>query len=338
MQEFLLAKPGFIAQMLDVDPEFPPVTINSVTATLFDSVGVAVTGMTGVEATFSPATATHTVSLLLAWTSPTPLGNYRVEWTVNYLGGGSEIFETFVAVVAVLSARNTTIYPVEADLANLITSLGVLNPKTRGSAFALMNLDVKAEAAWQAWETETGFNPYLKRAGVTRYFDPPGPRQSGWNNQVTNNSGGGRTLTLDQGLLALTSLTAGVTIDNPTGTLLTLDQDYMLQPYNALADGEPYRYIEFHYTPYGSARSIKAIGDWGEVSTLKALHWDAILRYGLVLCFQELALQISRGLFSVKDLNSEIRYAGRKSALELEMTEWRNTFLREAQRVSSIGL
>ncbi|OFX13605.1 MAG: hypothetical protein A2W00_04460 [Candidatus Eisenbacteria bacterium RBG_16_71_46] len=228
--------------------------------------------------------------------------------------------------------------PTSDDLKQYIESLGVINPTKFDDAVALMRLDVKAPAAWSDWEKRTGWKPFLKDAAdVTRWFDPPGPNREGVSR------GGGRLLRLEAGLLTLTSLTTHLSVSEPDGTALTVNEHFWLTDaggdYNADAEGRPWEIVQFSSNQYGPPRSIRIIGRWGRAETIPDDAWEAVRQYGAYLAYQELSLNISRGLFSHRDLNTEIRYGGGGTApLSLEAQRWRDDYEMAALRYERVSL
>lgn len=222
-------------------------------------------------------------------------------------------------------------YPTAGNLEDYIRSLGVLNPATATDAIYAMNLNAKVAAVKADWEGRTGWRPYVGET-QTRYYDPPGPNRSGFLR------GGGRVLVLDAGLLSVTNLRTGYAAQDgeSSGTVLTLGTDFWLADsageYNAAAQGLPWECIEFPVPQVGAPRSIRIEGLWGRTTTLEDDTWQVLLKQGAYLCYQELSLQISRGLYSIRDLNSEVRYGGGGvTTLSAEVRAWANDYEQQVQ-------
>ena len=220
-----------------------------------------------------------------------------------------------------------TTYAAQDEVTTYIKSLGVLNPDTYDIAFDLMNPGLKAKAAADAWEQLVCWHPYLSNGDNTemRRFDPPGPNKAGWGR------GGGKRLELKSGLLELANLQTNMSTLFNSPTVLQPDLDYWLVDqagnYDPLARGKCIEVIEFTVPQYGVRASIHVTGKWGRYAVLPANVWLVIRHYAAYLCFAELALSISRGLFSFKDLNVEIRYAsGRVTPLAVEAQTWYKDF------------
>lgn len=228
-------------------------------------------------------------------------------------------------------------YPTQLELEDYIRSLGVINPRTVDEALALMRLGQKADAIRPDWESRTAYTPFLKDVSdVTRYYDPPGPEQDG------ARRGGGRSLQLNAGLVTLTSLTVGYT-PTAAGQVLTNGADFDLTDagggYNAAAEDRPYECVEFRYRQFGAPRSIKIVGKWGYSAAIPGDAWDAMLKYGAYLSFEELTLQISRGLFSRRNLNSEVRYGGGGTTpLSAEAKAWVESYAACADGYKRVGM
>lgn len=225
-------------------------------------------------------------------------------------------------------------YPTQEDLNGYIQSLGVINPARLTDALALMRTDRKAAAAWQEWEKRTGYKPFLgETSDSTRYLDPPGP----------NNPGGGSRLYLPWGLVSLTSLKVYCDpADATTGTALTANTDFFLMDaagdyIDPEDDGRPYELIEFRTRLWGGRKSIRLVGKRGYAAEIGEDVWEAIRQYGGYLCYQELSLNISRGLFSRRDVNSEVRYGGGGVVpLSGEVTRWDSDFRAKARQYSKV--
>lgn len=231
------------------------------------------------------------------------------------------------------SGCNLAAYATGKDVEAYIKSLGIINPDTYDVAFALMNCGLKAQAASVAWEQLVGWHPYLSSGNSQemRRFDPPGPNHSGWGR------GGGKRLNLNAGLLQLTTLQTNMSALFNAPNVLLPDLDYWLLDragnYDPVALGKAIEEIEFTVPQYGVRASIHVTGLWGRYAVLPANVWLAIRHYAAYLCFAELALQITRGLFSFKDLNVEIKYAsGRITPLAAEAQAWYNDFHALAQQ------
>ncbi len=207
-------------------------------------------------------------------------------------------------------------YPTGDDLTTYLTSLGIV---ATDAAMTALNLDVKAAAASSAWETQTRWKPFLSAPG-TRYFDAPGlAGGTNWGAWM----GGRRRLFLEGGLLSVTSVTINLTLVNTTGLDRTLNYDYWLRPQTAPYESEPYTFVEFRAPVYGEPNSVKIVGSWGYATAVPDDAWQAILQYGALLTYPELSLGISKGLYSMRDLNFEIRYGGAGlMPLALEMKQW----------------
>lgn len=229
------------------------------------------------------------------------------------------------------------LYPTDKDLAQYLAAFGVVPDDT---TMQLLSPASKASAAWQAWERVTGWRPYLSTGGpVTRTFDPL------WQ---------GGVLELPAGLLTLGSVTTGV-VNGQGGTLRAVGIDFRLLPLNAEADALPYTLLQWgaggyfayevsqgfsgvghgvggiggFFDPFfwGEAGQIAVSGVWGRTLALDDDDWDAILQYAAYLCVPQIALMVSKGLYSARDLNFEIRYGGGKETpLSGQAEMWKANF------------
>jgi hypothetical protein len=306
------------------------------TFTLYNSTGAIVTGYNGVNVTGATAGSATTVE---AWytldtsDSNIAVGEYEGRLQIVATASSDNIQRTdFVAVKITIESAiliSSTGYPTGSDIEAYIRSLSILNPATIDDAFDLMHLDRKAGAAIGNWTQRTGWLPFLSET-QTRYYDPQGPFKDGWIR------GGGRWLDFNAGLLDLTSLKIGVTNDQP-GTELTQGVDFQLWPYQALQEGRPYERAEFLVHRWGWPHSITVEGTFGYSTTLPDDVWETILHEGARIAFAELHLQITRGLYSYRDLNTEIRYAGSSmGALSAVMKFWQNDFMQSARQYRRI--
>jgi len=229
-------------------------------------------------------------------------------------------------------------YPVAENLADYFDSIGIVNPARRKEAYALMRLDLKAAAAVTAWENRTKYFPFLyggtettKRFSQKDVLYPPN------DNPI---------LDLGGGFISVSELKVGVTPATPAGTVLTEGTDFFLRAKNAPNKRKPYTWLEFYrsffpVTLYGSdyPDSIRITGKEGYWTTVEDDAWDAILKYGAYLSYQELALAVSKGRYSVRDLNYEVRYAGANaSPLKLEADGWKANFDSTAKQYRRIEL
>jgi len=161
-------------------------------------------------------------------------------------------------------------WPDGGDLAQFLGDVGFDT-----SALAT-SIDTYVSAAIYDFERVTGRQPFLGTT-QTRLFNPPGPNDRRTRSNVMPMVGGGRRLSLQSGLVSLTSLNVGVTIDNPVGTAYTANRDFFLRPNNAPAEKRPYDLIEFLNPQYGQFSSIQVVGMWGWQATIPDDAWLAVL-------------------------------------------------------------
>ncbi len=217
------------------------------------------------------------------------------------------------------------LYPVGADLVNLLTACGFAG--TGANDFAALEPGTKVQAAIEAWEEETEWFPFLSPGVVqTRLFDPPGPpaRRDGF----LSLRGGGSRLSLGAGLLALSGVTVSGADYDPAF-------QFLLRPDNAPLRGKPYTAIEFLSPVFARAGYVAVTGVWGYTLACPAKAREAILAQAAALCVPALALLISRGLIERKAGDESERYASSGvTPLSAERAMWEATF---AQAVYDLG-
>lgn len=144
-------------------------------------------------------------------------------------------------------------YPTTSDLTDYLTAQGLTAPA---------NVQVHLDAAIAEWERATGYQPFKEEANAQAYYYDPVPLY--------------KALDLGTGFSTVTEVAIGVSDTDPTGTVLTLSEDYELLPYNR--SGRPIEGILFRaFTVSGRARSVKVTGKRGYSSTIPDDAWRAIL-------------------------------------------------------------
>lgn len=141
-------------------------------------------------------------------------------------------------------------YPTDAELAAFLTSSGLATTETAVKGMAA--------AAATEWEAETGWRPFRAADSAATYaYDAPAH---------------GQWLDLDAPFLTVTEVKVGVTLDDPAGTVLTLDEDYYLPRYQA-----PYERIQFACRFLRHPKSIRVTGRKGYCIDLPDDVYQAIL-------------------------------------------------------------
>jgi hypothetical protein len=186
-------------------------------------------------------------------------------------------------------------YPQLSDLTTYLNGIGLV--RGDGSSLsAVLPLQTFLDSAVAAWERRTGYQPFLAGAASARQLDPPGPNRGSLPALTGLNRGGGTRLSLDGGLAAEpTSVVVGFTSTDP-GTTLTPDTQYWLGPYNALAKGNPYTWLEFISPQWGAAKSVKITGQWGYSTTVPDDAWEGIMAYASWLAWPGIVGQLTGGL------------------------------------------
>lgn len=131
-------------------------------------------------------------------------------------------------------------WPKVEDVEKVLTSLGV--------DFSSIDVDAERLGAIAQFGIDTGYPVFMVEASdSTRYFSP-------------HECYGRGLLSLKCGYVSITSVTTGLSATELTGTVLTVNQDYWLEP---LGGDGPYHYLRFWSLPAGEIRSIKVIGKRG---------------------------------------------------------------------------
>jgi len=214
-----------------------------------------------------------------------------------------------------------TTYPAGSDLQVFLTANG-LNTLL-GSSFSLFAFGVKAAAAVAEWENAVRWFPFLIPADpnspgnpvvTTRVFDPPGPAAVRSGNFLAYR-GGGRILRLPTGLAASPAPTLGIG-DPPVALVLSngsdsfaADAQCWLQPYDAPAQGKPYREIEFLTPMYGNPAAVSVTGAFGYSPVCQDDVWDAVLKRAAGKCFSEIALGLSQGVSAIQSEETRVQFS-----------------------------
>lgn len=117
------------------------------------------------------------------------------------------------------------------------------------------------------WEDRTGWKPFLEGASADWRFDPPEY---------------GRTLELRTGFTLISAVRTGITVSNATGSLLVVEQDYFLKPYDAASRFQPITEIEFLVSPGTYPKSIKVTGKKGYHTQIDDAAWEAVLSKAVI--------------------------------------------------------
>lgn len=130
------------------------------------------------------------------------------------------------------------------------------------------------------WERLTGYAPFYVDPEdddfeeTTRRYDPPGARM---NAGYPTHTGGKSLLPLKTGFVSVSEVLLNKSTDY-AGDAQTEDEDYFLQPYNALDRGEPYTSIQFSRGIRGKLKSISITGAEGYTTDLSPEFSEAILK------------------------------------------------------------
>lgn len=150
-------------------------------------------------------------------------------------------------------------------------------PDVRWGASYDALLTALATRASRALDRFCGRKPgaFFVSADTTRYFDAPGGSGNalvqGWpsSNQLAIGSGGDlSSLWIDEGLAAAPTSVA-ISLDGSANYTTLQSSDYILWPYNAVEEGQPYLRIDLdilygHYsTWFGFRRGVQIVGKFG---------------------------------------------------------------------------
>lgn len=287
-------------------------------ASLYDAAGALADGYP-VDVTGQTTGAAATVE---AWldlnTSALDPGAYRLQ--IEIVAEGSDGNErtylsqwefTVGALTDPIPLRDYSRYPCGADLALFLAGTGL----AVSDALA-QQLDATAGQAVLDFEGAV-FRRMLAGAEEIRAFTPRG------------------------GLLQLDDLAAAPSLvryvpQNGDPETLALDTDYLLEPANALLRGVPITRLRlrgwFGRMPgllpsVWGEQTLRITGRWGYGTTIPADAWQAMLARAAHLCVPQLALGVSRGLVSVRSMNSQIAYAaGPVTPLSAEDAAWQKTY------------
>jgi hypothetical protein len=176
---------------------------------------------------------------------------------------------------------------------------------------------------------------------ATRYYDPQGPEHGtpGYTLLTTRGRGGSNLLELDNGLLAVTSLTSGLFADasgdDAGGTVRVEHVDFDLYPVNSLQMKRPYEWIEFAWSVYGTRRSIKIVGAFGYCRVLPENVWRAILGGAACKLKAEASLLVTQGLAKMKIADDEYTFPA--TVLDSHFAPWEKQFCK-AKRAYSLAI
>lgn len=194
-------------------------------------------------------------------------------------------------------------YPVAGDVWEFLIGAGLMASSGLSEAERFLDLDGAAAWARDRFEERTGRLPFLGDTDdVTLYFDPPGPDSRQGMGYGTSYLGGSRILQLDCGLISLTSLTVGYSID-ASGTQLTEHRDFDLYPLNAAAREKPWEWIEFRVRQWGPPRSIQLVGKRGyrPDGQIPDGAWQCVVQGAAEHLGPQLQAALTEGVVSWKD-------------------------------------
>jgi len=194
-----------------------------------------------------------------------------------------------------------TVYPTDAQILQFLIDAKVL---AVGSTMPTSLTDIY-KAAWQSWESDTGYLPFYVAADAaltTRYFDAP---VDYW-------------LDLQGGLISEPTVVVG-------GATMVKDATYYLEPANYASLGCPIEAIKFSWFVTGLPRCISVNGRWGYTSDLPMDVFQAILRKGASLCHTAVT---RGGVIAETEGDVSYRYSEGTSQLSTWNEEYRKVVLK----------
>lgn len=187
-----------------------------------------------------------------------------------------------------------TAMPTAGDLQTFLAASNIIEEPPTGDHSSLL-FGAAVAAGLRQWEDATGFDPFdAAAADVTRYYSPHG----------------GDYLELEGGVTAaLTSLTVGYSTTS-AGTALTANQDYWLEPLNAIANSRAATAVRFSCRQYGLPRSIVVVGKFGAVpnAAIPEDAWFGVMLASACVIMPQLETLLSHGgmkKFSEGDVSYE---------------------------------
>ena len=184
--------------------------------------------------------------------------------------------------------------PTGADVEQAIEAFGLFDAETLTNLYEFIDTELLANAALREFEELTGEIPLetddaLTSADQIRFYDPPGP------NHAPQTLGGGYRLDIGGSLTSFVSLRSGITTTDALGTLLTLNTDFFLLPYNAPGITRPWTAIEFITPVWGQRRSIKLVGRFGFGAAIPEDVWLAIVHRAVSLALPQMRERVTGG-------------------------------------------
>lgn len=171
------------------------------------------------------------------------------------------------------------------------------------------------DAAVGAWERKTGYKPWLSGASASYYYDGP-PF--------------GSVLDLQGGFISVSAVRIYITSDDDTGTLLTVNEDYILQPMGAQDRDEPFTEILFLTALSRNPRSIKITGVKGYDNEIADEVWLAVAREAARLAVEDLTSS-GGDVEEIKQGPVTIKYASSAEGGSV-LSKWGDGFCNLAKR------
>jgi hypothetical protein len=191
-------------------------------------------------------------------------------------------------------------WPSEAEVGAAMVAAGLVDT-------APADLQDYIDAALEEFEDRTGFRPFLQGSSAAWRFDPPEF---------------GQRLELRAGYTEITEVRTGLSATNATGTVLTVEEDYILLPYDARARNRPFTAIQFLASTGTGDKSIKVTGKKGFHNEIAEDAWLAVLGRAAVLAVEDLTS--SGGEASrIKQGQVEIQYGEDGGSI---LSKWNDRF------------
>lgn len=198
-------------------------------------------------------------------------------------------------------------WPTVSDAVSFMEAAGLTVSNT---SLTNMKFDLALAAAIDAFETDTGFDPFIAAAAdSTRYYSPDGTK----------------IIDLRGGLVASpTSVTVSYDPGGGyNGTELTTS-DYWMKPDGADGSTQPYTWIECAGVPRGLPRSIVIVGKFGYTPNATGPAEDAryaVLCKAAAIIAPQMRRELGNGVISWREGDTQRQY-GAEGSIAAAIADW----------------
>lgn len=194
-------------------------------------------------------------------------------------------------------------WPTEAEVGAIMVSSGLASVAPDDD-----DITPYLNAAIAEWERQTGFRPWLQEDDAASYYYD-GPGSTG-------------ILDLRAGFCTVTAIATGITYDDDTGTALTANRDYILEPLGAREADRPFTQVRFLVSWTNRPRSIKVTGIKGFDDEIADGVWLAVAREAARLAVEDLT-ESGGDVDRVKQGQVEIEYSSESGSM---LAKWGKSF------------